>query len=145
MRHSIFLLLNPRLLSISLNCSVFSFFHYQDYLRYLRKEKLLTRQDNNKKNKDMIKNAVLNKNFFVTLNSKFLQKFRFLIKKSKKLSTNELFITSTDFFLTKQYLRKFKFYYQVNYSRYFPNNFFLLSEKKINMLAMRNVYILQGL
>lgn len=137
-----FLLLNPRLLSISLDCSVFSFFHYQSYLR---KEKLLTRQDSNKKIKDMIGYAVLNKNFFVTLNSKFLQKFRFLTKTSKKFSTNELYITSTYFLLTKQYLRKFKFYYQVNYSRYFPNNFSLLSEKKVNMLAMRNVYILQGL
>lgn len=46
--------------------------------------------------------------------------------------------------LLTQYLRKFNFFYRYFYLKIYPNDLLSLSTKKINMLAIRSLFIIRG-
>ena len=44
----------------------------------------------------------------------------------------------------KQYLRKFRFFYQYYYLKCYPNNLSTLSIKKINCIAIKSLFVLNS-
>ena len=57
----------------------------------------------------------------------------------------KLGVTDFDSNMVRQYLRKFSFFYSYYYLKKYPNDLSLLSIKKINMLAIRSLFILYNL
>jgi hypothetical protein len=45
----------------------------------------------------------------------------------------------------RQYLRKFSFLYRYFYLKVYPNNLSTLSIKKVNMLAIKSIFLLHGI
>lgn len=147
------LLLNSRSLSISLYCTIVSLFppisHWKrekNFSNSITKEELEifgveVTTSSLFLDKRLLTMTIIRSNFFLSLN--------FLIRRLRIGNINnggsKFDCSFSNFLLTKQYLRKFKFDYQIKYAKYFPNNLHFLSTKKVNMLAIKNIFILQGL
>ena len=86
---------------------------------------------------------ICSNNSLLIINSYILQNLNILstfynikVKTKNKYSENER---------VKQYLRKFAYFYQYYYQKYYPNDLSTLSIKKVNMLAIRNLFFIHSL